>query len=103
MPDPPWYAPGAIGLGVGSLLSQIVMGLRGAKNDDGELALSRLEAVVEAQGNWMKHQAEQIVNLTASGEALTIRVVAAEVHARECDIRVERLDAFIRSQNLTPP
>lgn len=103
MVDPPWYAPGALGLGIGSLLSQIVMGLRGARKAEGDLTLARLEAVVEAQGSWIKHQAEQIIALTTSADALTVRVVAAEVHARECDARVNRLDAFIRSQNLDPP
>lgn len=89
--------------GVGSLLTNLVIGLRAASKSDGDLSLARLEAVVEAQGSWIRQQAEQIAVLSFDGDALRTRVVATEQHARDCDRKLEKVNDFIRANGLTPP
>lgn len=108
MADGPWF--GALGLGVGSLLTQIVGTLRGTRQADEAHGLDQLQAaldglgrLVEAQGKWMASQAEQIVQLHQTADALQVRVVSTEEHAKRCDRQLVIVTDFIRSQGLEPP
>lgn len=99
----PWVSFGFFVTGVGSLLTNLVLGLRGASKSDGDLSLAKLKTIIDAQGSWIGEQAEQIVGLKHTADQLQVRVVATETHARACDERVDNLDRFIRAQGLTPP
>lgn len=106
----PWLGFGFFLTGVASWGSRLWLGLRGATHDDGDLTLTGLKSLLDAQGSWITVQAEELVSLRRTTEEQQVRIVATEAHARSCDEqlaqtnkRLEQVNDFIKVQGIVPP